>query len=440
VSSLLHQPIDIGTHTLRNRLYRAPLLECAGNGPDAIETLISDLVPAARSGAGLICQGATIVRSPGGCAAPEMTYVDDPKFVADLQQLTDRIHDHGSSIAIQLEHGGLRSMETWHAGYRSTHPTLTQLAVSRPPPLLRLLDRCGFLNYNSQVLSTDDVYELAAAFGRSAGYAADAGYDIIHLAGANMGIIHQFLSPFYNRRTDEFSDGVRFLEVVYDEIRSQAGSIPIMTKVPAESAAPRVIRRRLTTADAIDICCRLEQIGFDAVVPVSGSVFWDMSIIKGEYPARAWNDDRFNSGYADAFGGRSRSKLVAFGNWVESLLYDFTPAWNAGLCAAVRRTVDIPVLAEGGIRTRGEIDRLLGTECDLVGLGRPFYAEPELPARLLSDRATADTAVVCENCNNCTVPQAAGEPGVCRTPAVLKRAGELRKAGAYEYEHTQDHE
>ncbi|WP_138005192.1 oxidoreductase [Halalkalirubrum salinum] len=428
----LHQPIDIGGHAVRNRLYRAPLLECAGNGPDAIETLVADLEPAAAAGAGLVCQGATIVRSPGGCAAPGMTYVDDLDFVSDLQTLTDRIHDHGASIAIQLEHGGLRSMETWHAGFRERHPALSQLAVSEPPALLRAIAKTGLLSYDPHVMTTAEVYALAADFGRAAGYAVDAGYDIVHLAGANMGIIHQFLSPFYNRRDDEFADGVRFLELVYDEIRSQAGSVPIMTKVPAEEAAPPIIRRRLDVDAAIGICGRLDAIGYDAVVPVTGSVFWDMSIIKGEYPGRAWRDNRFEAGYADAFGGRLRAALVAAANRVESFVYDFEPAWNAGLCCRVRRQVDMPVLAEGGIRTRGTIDRLLGTDCDMVGLGRPFYAEPELPARLLAADADGDTAVVCENCNNCVVPQAAGEPGVCRTPAVLKRAGRLRKEGAYD--------
>jgi hypothetical protein len=43
-----------------------------------------------------------------------------------------------------------------------------------------------------------------------------------------------------------------------------------------------------------------------------------------------------------------------------------------------------------------------------------------------------DAAVVCENCNNCVVPQAGGAAGVCRSADVLERAGRLRKAGAYE--------
>ncbi|SEO96910.1 2,4-dienoyl-CoA reductase [Halogranum amylolyticum] len=432
----LEDPLDVGGVRVPNRLYRAPLLECAGNGPDAVDTLVADLEPAARAGAGLVCQGAAIVREEGGCAAPNMTSVADPSFVADLERLTDAVHAHGSKIAIQLEHGGLRSMETWHAAYRREHPTLQQLAVSRPPFPLRLLDRAGLLSYDAKVLSTAEVYDLAADFGRAAANAVDAGYDLVHLAGANMGIVHQFLSPFYNRRNDEFGDGVRFLEVVHDEIRDRVGDVPLATKVPTETEAPSFVRPRLTRGETVGVCRRLAEIGYDALAPVNGSVVWDMSIIRGAFPARAWRDGQFRDGYVETFGGRTRALLVALGNWIESRWYDFEPAWNAELCRDVRDAVDVPVLAEGGIRQRGQIDRLLGRDCDMVGMARPFYAEPELPARLLADEndesVAPQTRVVCENCNNCTVPQATGAPGICRTPAVLKRAGELRRQHAYD--------
>ena len=425
----LSDPLRIGDVTVPNRLYRAPLLECAGNGDDAVDRLIDHLEPAAAAGAGLVCQGATIVRGEGGCAAPGMTHVHDPDFVSRLERLTDRLHEHGTTVAIQLEHGGLRSMETWHAGYRDEHPTLQQLAVSRPPPLLRTLDHLGFLDYDPHVLTTEEVYDLAEDFGRAAGHAADAGYDLIHLAGANMGIVHQFLSPFYNRRDDEFGDGVRFLEVVHDAVRDHAGDVPLLTKVPAETAAPAVVRRRLSRADAVEICRRLDEIGYDALVPVSGSVFWDMSIVRGQFPARAWRDGEFREGYAEAFGGRLRAGLVALANRVQAHWYDFDPAWNADLCRTVRDAVSVPVCCEGGIRERQRIDRLLGDACDMVGMARPFYAEPELPARLLAD---AEARAVCASCNNCAVPQVTGAPGVCRTPAVLDVVGRLRKAGAYD--------
>lgn len=424
-------PVEIGDLTLSNRLYRAPLLERAGNGPDAVDTLVQELEPAAAAGAGLIFQGATVVRGEGGCAAPGMTRVHDPEFVPRLERLTETIHDHGGRIFLQLEHGGLRSMETWHAGYRAQHPDLRQLAVSRPPRLLRAADRLGLLSYDPHVLSTEEVYELAADFGRTAARAVKAGYDGIHLAGANMGIIQQFLSPYYNRRDDEFGgslgDRIRFLSVVADEIRDRAGDVPLVTKVPAETGSPAVVRRYLSERDAVEICRACEAIGFDAVVPVRGSVFWDMSIIRGEYPDRAWTDDRFEAGYEAAFGGPLRWRAVALANRLHARGFEFEPAWNADLCRRVCEQVSIPVLCEGGVRDPERIDSVLSGAADAVGMGRPFYAEPRLPARVLDGEGVA-----CENCNNCTVPQAAGARGVCRTPSVLAKRGELAREGAYE--------
>ncbi len=426
------EPFRIGELRIPNRLYRAPLLECAGNGEDAVETLIRDLEPAAAAGAGLVCQGATIVRPNGGCAAPEMTRVHDPSFVSQLSRLTDAVNRHGSRIAIQLEHGGLRSMETWHHEFRAEHPELQQLAVSRPPWLLRLLEAAGFLSYDPHVLSTTEVYELADDFGRAAAAAVEAGYDVIHLAGANMGLLHQFCSPYYNRRDDEFGALGRFFEVVLTAIRERAGDVPVMTKVPAETETPPFVRRSRSVPETVRLCQRLAAAGYDALVPVTGSVFWDMSLVRGAFPDRAWRDESLQSGYRAAFGGRARAALVKLANWIESQRYTFEPAWNAELCRRVRRRVDVPVLCEGGIRKRGRIDRLLGDACDAVGMARPFYAEPRLPARLLDRTADAETSVVCENCNNCVVPQAAGEPGVCRTPEVVERAGQLRGADAYD--------
>jgi 2,4-dienoyl-CoA reductase-like NADH-dependent reductase (Old Yellow Enzyme family) len=429
----LDESVAIGGHEVSNRLYRAPLLECAGNASDAVDRLIAELEPAAAAGAGLLFQGATVVRGEGGCAAPGMTRVHDDAFVARLSRLTDRIHDHDASIFLQLEHGGLRSMETWHAGYRESHPDLRQLAVSRPPWQLRVLDRLGLLSLSPRVLSTEDVRELAADFGRAAARAVDAGYDGIHLSGANMGIIQQFLSPFYNRREDAFggslSKRARFLELVHDEIRARAGDVPLVTKVPTETAAPRVVRRHLGEDDAVAIAELLAEVGFDGLVPVRTSTFWDMSIVRGKYPERAWAHERFQSGYADAFGSRRRARAVAFLNRLQARRFPTEPGWNADLCRRVRKAVDIPVLLEGGLRERPHIDRLLGAACDLAGMARPFYAEPRLPTRLLDEDGAA---AICESCNNCTVPQVTGAEGVCRTPAVLERRGELEQQGAYE--------
>lgn len=427
----LETPVDIGGCRLRNRLYRAPLLEHAGDD-DPVDRLIGELEPCAEAGAGLIMQGATPIRGQEGRAVPGMTGFDDPDRVASMRRLTDRIDDHGGRIFAQLAHGGLRSMEIWHAGHRRRHPDRRQRVVSPPPAPLRLVDRLGLLSIDADPLSTAEVYDLAADFGRAADRAAAAGYDGIHLAGATMGIFQQFLSPFYNRRDDEFGGSLecrlRFFELVAEEIRERT-DVPLVTKVPAETESPFFVRDSIDAEAAIEACERLEEAGYDALVPVKSSPFWDHAIIRGAFGSRGF-DDRFAEGFEAAFGGPWRRRLVELAARIDAAGNGFEAAWNADLCRRVRDTVDVPVLCVGGIRGRAEADRLLGDACSMVGMARPFYAEPRLPARLLS---TPGATVVCENCNNCVPPQAAGEPGVCRTPDVLARRGELAKQGAYDH-------
>ncbi|WP_424001524.1 NADH:flavin oxidoreductase [Haloarcula salina] len=430
----LDAPLDIGGVEVPNRLYRAPVLECAGNGEGAVETLIDELEPTAASGVGLIFQGASVVSERGGCAAPNMTRVHDPTFVSRLSRLTGAIHDHGGRIFVQLAHGGLRSMATWHAEYRRRHPDQRQLAVSRPPWQLRALDRAGLVSLQPDVLSTEEVWGLAEQFGRCAGYAVDAGYDGIHLSAANMSLIQQFLSPFYNRRDDEFGDGVRFLEAVHDAVRDHAGDVPLVTKVPAETAAPSFVRRHLTREEGVAIAERAAEIGYDGLVPVEVSTFWDMSIVRGAFPERAWAADDLQDDYAAVFGSRVRARAVEALNRLQARRFDRDPGWNAAFCRAVRERVDVPVLLEGGLRTRDDCDRYLGAAgaeatpaADMVGMARPFYAEPRLGTRLL-----AGEDALCASCNNCTVPQVTGEPGRCRTPSVVREQARLRRDGAYD--------
>ena len=427
----LTDPVEIGGHTLPNRLYRAPVLECAGNGDDAVDTLIDELEPTAASGVGLIFQGASVVTGEGGCAAPNMTRVHDPEFVAELERLTERIHTHEGSIFLQLAHGGLRSMSTWHAEYRERHPDESQLAVSRPPWQLRVLDRLGLLSLEPEILSTAEVYDLAEQFGRCAGFAVDAGYDGIHLSAANMGLVQQFLSPFYNRRTDEFADGVRFLEAIHDAIRDHAGDVPLVTKIPAETASPSFVRRHISRDAAVQMAERVAEIGYDAVVPVAVSTFWDMSIVRGAFPERAWSASELQDDYVAAFGGQRRARAVQFLNRLQARRFDREPGWNAEFCRQVRERVDVPVLLEGGLRSRADCDRHLGADgtpaADLVGMARPFYAEPRLGTRLLDGHDA-----LCESCNNCTIPQVSGEPGRCRTPAVVRERARLEERGSYE--------
>jgi 2,4-dienoyl-CoA reductase-like NADH-dependent reductase (Old Yellow Enzyme family) len=405
-------------------------LEHAGD-EEPVDRLLEELEPCVEAGVGLVMQGATPIRETEGRAVPGMTGFDDPDRVARMQRLTDRIDEHGGRIFAQLAHGGLRSMEIWHAAYRRRHPELRQRVVSEPPGVLRLADALGLVSIDAEELSIDEIHELAADFGRAADRAAAAGYHGIHLAGATMGIFQQFLSPFYNRRDDAFggslADRLHFFELVHEEIRERT-DVPVVTKVPAETEMPLFVRDAIGADEAVEACRRLAEIGFDALVPVRSSPFWDHAIIRGEFGSRGF-DERFDEGFEAAFGGPWRRRLVQLAARIDAATTTFEPAWNADLCRRVRSVVDVPVLCVGGIRGRARSDQLLGDACSMVGMARPFYAEPRLAARLLDD---PEATVLCENCNNCVPPQAAGEPGVCRTPSVLRRRGTLEQRGAYD--------
>jgi len=435
--STLLDPLRIGSVTAKNRFYRAPVLEVAPQNEGAARILRRELEPSAAAGCGLVFQGASLVTPTGGRTAPGLLRIHDRDFVLSLKPAVDAVHEHGALIFCQMGHGALQTMETWHKEYRDTHPDVETLAVSKPPWWFRLLTRTPVLKIpRLRVFTTEELHGLAKAFGRSAGYLMEAGYDGVHLAGANASIFQQLWSPVFNRRTDEFGGRTlqergEFLRVVVREIRRHTRpDFPIVAKVPAETHAPFFVRKALTIRDGVEIARICEEAGLDAVVPVTVGVTRDQSVARGNFPEIAWTDPRWQQGYERVLGSRRRVRLIRTANRAAARLLPFEPVWNEGFFSEVKKAVSIPVLAEGGIRTRAEIDRLLREgKCDMVGMARPFYAEPHLAARILHD---AKAEALCANCNNCTIPQITGATGVCRTPAILQKRGELQRAGAYD--------
>lgn len=432
----LEDPARIGSVDMANRLYRAPLLEVAGNRPDAARILQRELEPSAESGVGLVFQGACLVTPEGGRTAPGLSRVHDRAFVLSLRPAVEAVKAHGAKLFLQLGHGALQTMETWHAEYRARHPGLATLAVNEPPTWFRALLKTGFLRIeNLHVMTDDDLRALARAFGTAAAYAREAGYDGVHLAGANASIFQQLWSPVFNRRTDAFGgptlrDRATFLRLVVEEIRrATTRDFPVASKLPAETAAPGFVRGALSLDDGVEIARLMEDAGIDAVAPVQVGVTRDQSVARGAYPALAWDDPRFQAEYARVFGSRAKVCTVALANRVAASALPFQPCWNAPFARLVKAKVGIPVLCEGGVRTRREMDRLLADgSCDLVGMARPFYAEPQLARRLWREPSAR---ALCASCNNCTIPQVAGHVGVCRTPAVLAERGRLEKEGHY---------
>jgi 2,4-dienoyl-CoA reductase-like NADH-dependent reductase (Old Yellow Enzyme family) len=273
-------------------------------------------------------------------------------------------------------------------------------------------------------MSTSDVRAFAESFGQSAGWAREAGYDGVQLASGNAKLIHQFLSPYYNRRTDEFGGSVRnrarILEVIADAVRRHAGEdYPLAVKITVEEEAPPLAPRGRFN-EGIELCRLAEAFGYDAVTPVGLSIFPHASLCRGADPSGILDVDSIRRRFDEALGGsRVKMAVLRWGYRRGAKQYPFRPVWNRRFFASAKRVVSIPVFAVGGIRRLDEINDILDRgDADLIGIGRPFYAEPDLPRRLLAGDLVE---TLCENSNRCVPPQQLGLKARCYNPNVAKK-------------------
>jgi 2,4-dienoyl-CoA reductase-like NADH-dependent reductase (Old Yellow Enzyme family) len=281
-------PLRIGgTTAVRNRLYRAPVLEGAGSGPDAAENYAKAFVPNAEAGVGLVVQGNSCLFSEGR-TSPGMTLVHTRERVMALAPMVAAVHDAGAAIWLQVGHGGLYAMEAWHEPYASRRDG----PILAPSPVPLAL-RPSFRGVPVHVMTTDEVHAMAARYGDVAAWAREAGYDGIQLASANAKLLDQFLSPFYNRRTDEFGGSAErrasLLRVIRESIGERAGwDFTCTVKVPVEKAPP--LMPRTTFDEAMRVCELAQEWGYDSVTPVEVSVLPDTTLSRGGIPTSVWRN------------------------------------------------------------------------------------------------------------------------------------------------------
>ena len=421
-TATVHEPLSIGSATIHNRLYRAPVLEGAGDGDDAAEAYAKHFVENARHGVGLIIQGSSCIWAEGR-TSPGMTCVDTRDKVLRLAPMVAAVHDAGASIFLQLGHGGIYAMEAWHEPY-ATERQGPLLAASPLPWFLRP----QFRGVPVHVMTTDEVRNMGTRYGEIAAWAREAGYDGIQLGSANAKLLDQFLSPFYNRRTDEFGGSMQrrasVLRLIREAVAERAGAdYPCTVKVPAEVAP---FGPRATVEDALALCRLVEEWGFDAVTPVEVSVFPDTTLSRGDAPDSFRTNTAMAARLEKAAPSRLRRATLKAGLWWGSRRAPFTSMWNRDLFTAAAREVGIPVFAVGGIRTVADVRTALEDGAAMVGIGRPFYAEPDLAARILADDSEPR---LCRSSNKCVPAQMLGMRGACYNPEVNRQAKQ-RAGGA----------
>lgn len=328
----LFQPLRIGSMEVKNRIV-VPAME-PGFGIDddgcVLDQHTEFVVERARSEPGMIVSGAAAVH-PSGVSGPQLMnsiHLWDEHVYPSVEKMVKAVHAYDVRFGAQLNHGGLN-----HLPEESLCPTVIPEMVQAKMPV--------------REVTTDELKEIVAAFGFAAARCAAVGFDFVEIHGAHSYLINEFLTPYYNRRTDEyggsFENRVRFLLEVVREVRRQVGNtFPLGVRLPGDDFIPD---GGWNVEDLCLVAPVLEKEGVDYIsVSQAGAAFGSLHVnIAPMYEPQG-----------------------AFFRFAEQ----------------VKRHVSIPVATVGRIKNAVAADQLIGEgKADLVAMARAQVADPELAAK-----------------------------------------------------------
>lgn len=213
--SALFEPLTLRASTIRNRVWMSPMMQFASDATGvATDWHFQHFAARALGGVGLAMVEATSVMPDGRASDFDLGLWNDDQAESH-RRIIDFLHGQGTAAGIQLVHGGRKAStgRPWSTEPDRTWQTVAPSAVAfgdSPPPV---------------ALSVDEIAEVVRAFASSAGLARDAGFDVLEIHGAHGYLIHQFLSPAANHRTDEYggplANRMRFAVEVVDAVRRQ---------------------------------------------------------------------------------------------------------------------------------------------------------------------------------------------------------------------------
>lgn len=330
---MLFSPIKIGSMEVKNRFVVPPMATSFAL-PDGSPTdkHVAYWRERAKGGYGLLIVEAT-APDPLGRGSPwNEPGIWDDKFIPGWKKVTDEAHKYGAKIALQIHHAGRQTTHDKIYGNQPVAPSPIPCPVEREMP---------------RELTTEEVYELIEEFGDAAVRAKEAGFDAVEVHGAHGYLIAQFMSPYTNKRIDEFGGDfmgrMKFPVEIIKNIRRKVGNdYPIIFRISGEEY---VVGGR-NTDDSKVVAQVMEKAGVDAI-HVSIGVYASTQYVIA--PAAV------------------------------------PPAFNVHSAAEIKKSVHIPVIAVGRINDPFLAEDILKSgEADLVALGRESLADPELPNKVLS--------------------------------------------------------
>jgi len=248
-------PGKLGDLELRNRVIKTATFEGMCPGGEVTEPLIEHHRAMAAGGVGMTTVAYCSVSPDGRTYGHQM--VMRSEIVPGLRRLTDAVHAEGAAAALQLG----------HCGYFASKKVIGV----RPLAPSKVFNLYG-LSYG-RPMTPEDMARVADDFARSTVLAREAGFDAVELHYGHGYLLSQFLSPFTNRRTDEYGGSLdnrlRFPLGVLERVRQSVGpDYPVVVKMNLSDG----FGRGLQPAEAVVVAQRLEAGGATALVLSGGFV------------------------------------------------------------------------------------------------------------------------------------------------------------------------
>ena len=337
----------IGGVEIRNRV----AMTAMGNGlaswdGEASPELIRFYEDRARGGCGLIFTEFTRVDETSGACNPNQLCIATRKHVRSVQRMAERVHRHGARIFVQLHHGGREAPPALNDGKQPMGPSA-------------ILNKVNGLV--STEMTKEEIGYIIKKFVAAAVNCQKAGIDGVELHAAHGYLLGSFISPYTNKRTDEYGGSAqnrcRIVTEIINGIRTACGRYPICVRINGSD----FVEGGITLAYAVEVAKTLEAAGADAL-NVSCAIYETVP------------------------------------NMIEPNYYE--EGWRKELAKTVKAHVKIPVIAVNTIKFPATAEKLLEEGVsDFVGVSRGQMADPEWVNKARAGRE--DLIRKCMGCMQC---------------------------------------
>lgn len=368
----LSSPIQIGNVKFRNRMFSAPM----GGTDITADCCIGPASKAfyeyrAKGGAGAVTVSECMVHGETDGSHAYHLDLSVPGSLASFTYTADAIRRHGAIPSVELSHSG-QYAGTYLAD-KNKKSSLAQWGAS---------DGVRQDGIEVKALTQEMIDDIVASYGETAGLAKRAGFQMIMVHGGHGWLLNQFLSPFFNKRNDQYGGSLenrcRLAVEVLKSVREAVGD------------------------------------GFPIEFRMSGSELFDEGYDLNEGIEIA----KKLEAYIDLFHISAGTYQKGFGDTHPSMFKEH--GCNVYLAAEIKKHVKKPVATLGGLNDPEQMEEIIASgKADVVEMARALLADPYLPRKVMANQE--EDIVRCLRCFTCMAERAATTTRRCTVNPVIGR-------------------